>query len=73
MVVVIVVLAVFVAGILVGDSRAPYKGEVERFHKSLASLAEIAAELRCSESVVRKRVSRGLAAMRLQLGNGEAS
>jgi cell volume regulation protein A len=34
-------LAVFVAGILVGDSRAPYKGEVERFHKSLASLAEM--------------------------------
>jgi cell volume regulation protein A len=35
-------LAVFVAGVLVGDARAPYKGEVERFHKSLASLAEIA-------------------------------
>lgn len=29
---------------------------------------EIAAELRCSEQVVRKRVSRGLAAMRRQLG-----
>lgn len=36
-------LAVFVAGLLVGDARAPYKGEVERFHTSLASLAEIAA------------------------------
>lgn len=35
-------LAVFVAGVLVGDIRAPYKGEIERFHKSLASLAEIA-------------------------------
>jgi len=35
-------LAVFVAGILVGDARAPYKAEVERFHTSLASLAEIA-------------------------------
>ncbi len=35
-------LAVFVAGLLIGDSRAPYKGEIERFHKSLASLAEIA-------------------------------
>jgi cell volume regulation protein A len=34
-------LAVFVAGILLGDARAPYKGEVERFHKSLASLAEM--------------------------------
>jgi cell volume regulation protein A len=34
-------LAVFVAGILIGDARAPYKGEIERFHTSLASLAEI--------------------------------
>jgi potassium/hydrogen antiporter len=34
-------LAVFVAGILVGDARAPYKQEIERFHSSLASLAEI--------------------------------
>src|SRR5439155_14397714 len=34
-------LAVFVAGILVGDIRAPYKAEIERFHTSLASLAEI--------------------------------
>jgi RNA polymerase sigma factor (sigma-70 family) len=34
---------------------------------------EIASELRCSESVIRKRVSRGLAAMRAQLRNGEAS
>jgi RNA polymerase sigma factor (sigma-70 family) len=29
---------------------------------------EIAAELQCSESVVRKRVSRGLAALRTRLG-----
>lgn len=36
-------LAVFVAGILVGDVRAPYKREIERFHSSLASLAEIVA------------------------------
>jgi cell volume regulation protein A len=35
-------LAVFVAGVLFGDVRAPYKGEIERFHKSLAGLAEIA-------------------------------
>jgi cell volume regulation protein A len=34
-------LAVFVAGILIGDARAPYKAEIERFHKSLASLSEI--------------------------------
>jgi RNA polymerase sigma factor (sigma-70 family) len=32
---------------------------------------EIAAELRCSESVIRKRVSRGLAALQVQLRNGE--
>jgi cell volume regulation protein A len=34
-------LAVFVAGLLVGDARAPYKAEIERFHTSLASIAEI--------------------------------
>jgi cell volume regulation protein A len=36
-------LAVFVAGIALGDLRAPYKAEIERFHSSLASLAEIVA------------------------------
>jgi cell volume regulation protein A len=36
-------LAVFIAGILAGDARAPYKGEIERFHAALASLAEIVA------------------------------
>jgi len=36
-------LAVFVAGIVVGDVRAPYKAEIERFHAALASLAEIVA------------------------------
>jgi cell volume regulation protein A len=36
-------LAVFVAGILLGDARAPYKSEIEQFHSSLASLAEIVA------------------------------
>jgi len=36
---------VFVAGILVGDVRAPYKGEIERFHGALASLSEIVAFL----------------------------
>ncbi len=34
-------LAVFIAGIVVGDTRAPYKREIERFHSALASLAEI--------------------------------
>jgi potassium/hydrogen antiporter len=36
-------LAVFVAGILLGDENAPYKREIERFHSALASLAEIVA------------------------------
>jgi len=36
-------LAVFVAGILIGDEPAPYKREIRRFHSSLASLAEIVA------------------------------
>jgi cell volume regulation protein A len=35
-------LAVFVAGVLFGDARTPYKSEIERFQKSLAGLAEIA-------------------------------
>jgi cell volume regulation protein A len=34
-------LAVFIAGIITGDERTPYKDEVERFFTSLASLAEI--------------------------------
>jgi cell volume regulation protein A len=36
-------LAVFVAGIALGDERAPYKREIERFHSALASLGEIVA------------------------------
>jgi len=36
-------LAVLVAGIIIGDEPAPYKGEIARFHSSLASLAEIVA------------------------------
>jgi len=35
-------LAVFLVGLLIGDVRAPYKVEIERFHTSLASLGEIA-------------------------------
>jgi cell volume regulation protein A len=34
-------LAVFVAGILVGDAHYPHRDDVERFHTSLASLAEV--------------------------------
>ena len=36
-------LAVFIAGIVIGDERAPYKREIARFHSSLASLAEVVA------------------------------
>ena len=36
-------LAVFVAGIYLGDQRAPYKREIERFHSATASLGEIVA------------------------------
>jgi cell volume regulation protein A len=36
-------LAVFVAGIMLGDERAPYKREIERFLSALASLGEIVA------------------------------
>ena len=36
-------LAVLLAGILVGDTRAPYKREIEHFASGLASLAEIVA------------------------------
>jgi cell volume regulation protein A len=36
-------LAVFVAGVLLGDVAAPRKGEIESFHTSLAALAEIGA------------------------------
>ena len=36
-------LAVFIAGVLIGDERAPYKGEIAHFHSALASLAEIVA------------------------------
>jgi RNA polymerase sigma-70 factor (ECF subfamily) len=46
---------------------------IEAHHLDERRYAEIASELRCSESVVRKRVSRGLAALRSSFGNGEAT
>ena len=36
-------LAVFLAGIMVGDTRAPYKREIERFVSAIGSLGEIVA------------------------------
>jgi potassium/hydrogen antiporter len=60
-------LAVLVAGILIGDEPAPYKREIERFHSSLASLAEIVAfvmlglTMRLSELASRSAWADGLA------------
>ena len=48
------------------------RAAVKAHHLEERGYAEIATELSCSESVIRKRVSRGLAAMRAQLRNGEA-
>jgi cell volume regulation protein A len=36
-------LAVFVAGIVIGNRRAPFQRDIERFHAALAGLAEIVA------------------------------
>jgi potassium/hydrogen antiporter len=36
-------LAVFIAGIMIGDVSAPFKRDIVRFHSSLAGLAEIVA------------------------------
>jgi RNA polymerase sigma factor (sigma-70 family) len=46
---------------------------IDAHHLEERGYAEIAADLRCSESVIRKRVSRGLAALHAQLRKGEAS
>ena len=46
---------------------------IKAHHLDERGYEEIAAELRCSESVVRKRVSRGLAALHAQLRKGEIS
>jgi len=35
-------LAVFVAGLIVGDARAPFKAEIEVFQEALSTLAEVA-------------------------------
>ncbi len=50
------------------ETLAPEQREaIEAHHLEERGYAEIAAELQCSESVVRKRVSRGLAELRAQL------
>jgi cell volume regulation protein A len=50
-------LAVFVAGILIGDAHYPRRNDVERFHTSLASLAEVVVFVALGLSV--NRVSLG--------------
>jgi RNA polymerase sigma factor (sigma-70 family) len=49
---------------------AEQREAIEARHIEERGYGEIAAELRCSESVVRKRVSRGLAALQMQLRKG---
>jgi RNA polymerase sigma-70 factor (ECF subfamily) len=51
---------------------AEQREAIEAHHLEEHGYAEIAAGLRCSESVIRKRVSRGLAALHVQLRKGEA-
>jgi RNA polymerase sigma-70 factor (ECF subfamily) len=45
---------------------------IEAHHLDERSYPEIAAQFRCSESVVRKRVSRGLSVLRASFARGEA-
>jgi RNA polymerase sigma factor (sigma-70 family) len=60
-------------GIELLKTLAPEQREaIEAHHLEERGYAEIAAELHCSESVIRKRVSRGLAALQAQLRKGEA-
>jgi RNA polymerase sigma factor (sigma-70 family) len=50
---------------------AEQRAAIEAHHLNERGYAEIAAGLRCSESVIRKRVSRGLAALHAELREGE--
>jgi RNA polymerase sigma factor (sigma-70 family) len=52
---------------------AEQREAIKAHHLEDRDYAEIAADLRCSESVVRKRVSRGLAALHAQIRKGAAS
>lgn len=51
-------LAVFVAGVVLGEAKAPYKREIERFHSALASLAEIVAFVVLGLSVDLRQLAR---------------
>jgi potassium/hydrogen antiporter len=52
-------LAVFLMGLVVGDARLPYKVEIERFHASLASLAELLVFAALGATVQLSRLSAG--------------
>src|SRR5262249_22485828 len=52
---------------------ADQREAIEAHHLDERGYAELAADLRCSQSVIRKRVSRGLAALHAKLRKREAS
>jgi cell volume regulation protein A len=52
-------LAVFLAGIMLGDARVPFKDEVERFAGALSSLAEIVAFIVLGLSIHLTSIFRG--------------
>ncbi len=56
---------------LLGELPADQRDAVRARVVDERDYGEIAAELRCSESVVRKRVSRGLAVLRARLSEGD--
>jgi RNA polymerase sigma-70 factor (ECF subfamily) len=56
---------------LLATLTAEQREAIEAHHIKERGYAEIAAGLRCSESVIRKRVSRGLAALHAELREGE--
>jgi RNA polymerase sigma factor (sigma-70 family) len=56
---------------LLATLTAEQREAIEAHHINERGYAEIAAGLRCSESVIRKRVSRGLAALHAELREGE--
>ncbi len=58
---------------LLATLTADQREAIEAHHIKERGYAEIAADLRCSESVIRKRVSRGLAALHAELREGGES
>jgi RNA polymerase sigma-70 factor (ECF subfamily) len=58
---------------LLDDLTPEQREAIVAHHLDERGYAEIAADLRCSESVIRKRVSRGLAALHAQLDEGRTA